>query len=89
MRELAVKRHLAAFKTGADGAAAAGRLALAAAAGGLAMAAAFAAADAFLAVHRAGDVLKFVEFHGRLEVEAGHCGRDRSAGGFKLWLRSA
>jgi hypothetical protein len=31
------------------------------------VAAAFAAADALFAVHRAGDVLKFVEFHGRLK----------------------
>ena len=67
LRELAVKRHLAALKAGTDGAAAAGRLALAAAAGGLAMAAAFAAADTLAAVDRTGDVLKFVEFHGRLE----------------------
>jgi hypothetical protein len=31
------------------------------------MAAAFAAADTLAAVDRTGDVLKFVEFHGRLE----------------------
>ena len=63
VRELAVKRHLAAFETGADAAAGARGLALAAATGGLAVAAAFAAADALLAVHGTGDVLKFVEFH--------------------------
>jgi hypothetical protein len=67
MRELAIERHLAAFKAGTDRAAAAGGLALAATAAGLAMAAAFAAADAFAAVHSAGDVLEFVEFHWRLK----------------------
>jgi len=62
--QLAVKGHLAAFKTGADAAAGTGRLALATATGGLAVAAAFAAADTLLAVHGTGDVLEFVKFHG-------------------------
>src|SRR5690606_28152378 len=63
MRQLAVKRHLAAFKARTDAAAGTGRLALAAATGGLAVAASFAAANALLAVHGTGDVLQFVEFH--------------------------
>src|SRR4051812_34469879 len=60
VRELAVQRHLAAFKARADAAAGAGRLALAALAARLAMTAAFAAADALLPVHRTRNVLQFV-----------------------------
>src|SRR3954471_18446065 len=63
VRELAVERHLAAFKARADAAARAGRLALAAATAGLAVTAAFAAANALLPVNGTGDVLQFVEFH--------------------------
>src|SRR5258708_7336833 len=63
VRELAVKGHLAALETGADGAAGARALALAAAGGGLAVAAALAAADALLAVHGTGDIREIMETH--------------------------
>jgi hypothetical protein len=61
--DAADERHLAAFKTDADGAAGTRGLALAAATGGFAVAAGFALAEPFGAVFRAGTGFEIVQSH--------------------------